>query len=100
MYASVHRNVSPAMKLLLCQTVIKHCVGNCYLVEERTRTRRGLSFFPPPWRLGFGARDGFKASAITKMQLRFSQYCFTAHKAASDSVYDNTDWCDAKSFES
>jgi len=22
------------------------------------------------------------------------------HKAASDSVYDNTDWCDAKSFES
>ena len=50
--------------------------------------------------LGFGARDGFKASAITKMQLRFSQYCFTAHKAASDSVYDNTDWCDAKSFES
>jgi len=76
-YASVHRNVSPALKLLLCQTVIKHCVGNYYLVEERTRTRRGLSFFPPPWRLGFGARDGFKASAITKMQLRF---CFALRR--------------------
>jgi hypothetical protein len=93
MYASVHRNVSPALKLLLCQTVIKHCVGNYYLVEERTRTRRGLSFFPPPWRLGFGARDGFKASACSGGSV-------TAHKAASDSVYDNTDWCDAKSFES
>jgi hypothetical protein len=99
-YASVHRNVSPALKLLLCQTVIKHCVGNYYLVEERTRTRRGLSFFLPRWVSELETASRRVRLRRTKMQLRFSQYCFTAHKAASDSVYDNTDWCDAKSFES
>ena len=93
----VLRNVSPALTLLLCQTTIKHCVGMATTTSWRKNTN------PKRFELFFRLLGGWvseletasRRGAITKML-----FCFTTHKAASDSVWDKTDWCAAKSFES
>ena len=62
------------VKLLLCQTAIKHCVGNYYLVEGTTRTRRGFSFSPA------ALVAGFRSSRRLQGEARLRRCCFALRR--------------------